>query len=308
MTILMLPAAVLLMAFAITLFCYRLAFYSPDKTQDNIYNIPSGEQYQQQREIMRAMIRDMAAIPCQQVSMTSRSGMRLCGHYYHTADDAPLAICIHGYRSTAIRHYCGGARLAMEQGHNVLLVDQRAHGDSDGHTITFGIRERLDCLDWIRWATERFGSNVPILLYGISMGGATVLMAAGESLPANVRGIIADSPYSSPYEIIRKVCRDMKYPPTLAMPFIRAAARVFGGFSLAECTAAEAVKRAAVPIMIIHGEDDRFVPCGMSADIQAANPAIRRHTFPEAGHGISYMKDTPRYHRLVKDFWAEVLK
>jgi len=308
MTILILSAAVVVLCLAIPLFCYRIAFHSPDKIQGNIYNIPDGQQYQQQREIMHAMIRDMAAIPCQQVTITSRAGMRLSARYYHCADDAPLAICFHGYRSTSIRDFCGGARLAMEQGHNVLLIDQRAHGDSEGHTITFGILERQDCLDWVNWGVERFGKDVPILLYGISMGGATVLMAADIGLPANVRGIIADSPYSSPYEIIRKVCGDMKYPPTLAMPFIRAAARLFGGFSLTERTAAESVKNASVPIMIIHGEDDRFVPCSMSADIQAANPAIRRYTFPGAGHGISYMKDTPRYHRLVRDFCAEVLK
>lgn len=308
MTILILSAAVIVLGLAITLFCYRTAFYSPDKTQGSIYNIPDGQQYQQQREIMHAMIRDMAAIPSQPVTITSRAGMRLSARYYHCSDAAPLAICFHGYRSTSIRDFCGGARLAMEQGHNVLLVDQRAHGGSQGHTITFGILERQDCLDWIHWGMERFGKDVPILLYGISMGGATVLMAAGLGLPANVRGIIADSPYSSPDEIIRKVCGDMKYPPALAMPFVRAAARLLGGFSLSECTAAEAVKGASVPIMIIHGEDDRFVPCSMSAEIQSANPAIRRHTFPEAGHGISYMKDTPRYHRLVREFCAEVLK
>ncbi len=307
MTILILLAAAVLLCLAITFFCYRIAFFSPDKTQGNIYSIPSGQQYQQQREIMRTMIRDMAAIPCQKVTITSHAGMRLSARYYHCADDAPLAICFHGYRSTAIRDFCGGARLAMEQGHNVLLVDQRAHGESDGRTIAFGILERLDCLDWVHWGMERLGQDVPILLYGISMGGATVLMAADAGLPANVRGIIADSPYSSPYEIIRKVCRDMRYPPALAMPFIRTAARLLGGFSLTEHTAARSVKDASIPIMIIHGEDDRFVPCSMSADIQAANPAIRRHTFPEAGHGISYMKDTPRYHRLVKEFCAEAL-
>ena len=149
MPILITLAAAALIGFAITLYCYRITFYSPDKTQENIYNIPTDPQYQPQRAVMVQMIRETAAIPCEMVSMTSRSGMRLCGRYYHVDDNAPLAICFHGYRSTAIRDFCGGAILAMEQGHNVLLVDQRAHGKSSGHTITFGIRERLDCVDWI---------------------------------------------------------------------------------------------------------------------------------------------------------------
>ena len=305
MPILITLAAAALIGFAITLCCYRITFYSPDKTQENIYNIPTDPQYQPQRAVMVQMIRETAAIPCEMVSMTSRSGMRLCGRYYHVGDNAPLAICFHGYRSTSIRDFCGGAILAMEQGHNVLLVDQRAHGKSSGHTITFGIRERLDCVDWIHWGMERLRADVPIFLYGISMGASTVLMAAGDDLPANVRGIIADCPYSSPYDIIRKVCKDQKYPPALTMPFIQAAARLFGNFSLRECTAAEAVKRTNIPILMIHGEDDRFVPCAMSAEIQG--PSVRRHTFPDAGHGISYMKDTPRYHRLVKEFLKEIM-
>lgn len=306
LAIILIAAAALF--FLLTTTCYHIAFHSPDKVQNDTYNIPTGEQYQEQRDIMVAMIRDMASIPCQRVTITSRDGLRLSARYYHRNENAPLAICFHGYRGTSIRDFCGGARISLEQGHNVLLVDQRAHGESEGHTITFGVRERLDCLDWVNWATGRFGEDVPILLYGISMGGATVLMAAGSGLPQNVRGIIADSPYSSPADIIRKVCRDRKLPPAAVMPFLSTAARLFGGFSLTELTAAEAVKSSKIPIMIIHGEDDRFVPCSMSAEIQAAKPAIRRHTFPGAGHGISYMKDTPRYRQLVEEFTAEVLR
>ena len=300
MTILFLAAA-----FALgVLYAYRVAFRSPDSVQNDVFNIPNTEQYQQQRDVMYRMIRDMDAVPCRRVTVRSRDGLTLSARYYHQADGVPMAICFHGYRGTSIRDFCGGGQLCLSHGHNLLLVDQRAHGESEGHVITFGIRERFDCLSWIRWAEEQ--GAPAILLYGISMGGATVLMAAGEALPPTVRAVIADSPYSSPEAIIAKVSRDRRLPPVLAMPLIRTAARL-AGFSLAECTVADAVRRARIPILIIHGEDDRFVPCEMSAEIAAANPSIRRCTFPGAGHGISYMKDTPRYHALVNGFLAEVL-
>lgn len=290
----------------IMLYCCRVAFLSPDKIQNDIYNVPTEEQYLDQRDVMFEMIRSTAALPFQPVEITSYDGLRLAGRYYHRAEGAPLVICFHGYRGTAIRDFCGGARLALDQGYNVLLVDQRAHGNSQGHFITFGIRERRDCRSWVDWARERFGADTPMLLYGISMGGATVLMAAPD-LPENVRGIVADSPYSSPVDIIRKTCRDMGIPAAPATPFIHASARLFAVFSLSELTAAQAVQNTDIPIMIIHGEDDRFVPCSMSAEIAAANPRIRRYTFPGGGHGISYMKDKARYHRLVEGFSAEVL-
>ena len=286
---------------------FRITFLSPDKVQNDIYNIPDGEQYQVQRDVMYAMIAEMDAVPFEWVSIRSHDGLLLSGRYYHTADGAPLSICFHGYRGTAIRDFCGGGQLALELGHNLLLVDQRAHGKSQGRVITFGIRERLDCLAWIRWGLDRLGKETPILLYGISMGGTTVLMAAGEDLPSNVRGIIADSPYSSPQDIIAKVSGDMGLPPALSVPLLRTGTRL-AGFSLTEITAADAVRNVSVPILIIHGEDDRFVPCSMSGEILRANPAIRRYTFPEAGHGISYMKNTPRYRQLVKEFICKTLQ
>ena len=188
--------------------------------------------------------------------------------YYHVRDGAPLQIQFHGYRGAALRDFCGGNKLARESGQNTLVVDQRAHGKSGGNTITFGIRERLDCLSWVKYANQRFSSGTPIFLSGVSMGATTVLMASELKLPANVMGIIADCPYSSPEVIIRKVCReDMHLPPALTMPLIRLGARLFGHFVLNESSAVQAVGNKNIPILLLHGEDDRFVPCDMSREI-----------------------------------------
>lgn len=291
---------------------YRMAFYSNPRGRQEDYNdIPSSEQYQPQRGRMRRMIDDFAAIPFETVEIISRDGLPLRARYYHSADSAPLEIQFHGYRGSAIRDFCGGAQIGLSLGHNILLVDQRANGASGGATISFGIRERCDVLDWIGYALKRFGSEVSIGLYGVSMGAATVLMAAGmDDLPPNVRGVVADCPFSSPEEIIRKVAKeDMHLPADLAMPFIRLSARLFGRFSLREDSAVEAVRRAKIPILIIHGEDDRFVPCGMSRKIRAANPdRVQLETFPDAGHGLSYIVDTGRYTRAVIDFEKKILR
>ena len=296
-------AVVLVLAAVMTLVAYCIAFRSPDKTQNNIYNIPPGEQYQAQRPRMRRLIEDLAAIPYEEVFITNREGLRLRGQYYHRADGAPLALCFHGYRGTSIRDFCGGAQIAFSLGQNVLLVDQRSCCGSEGHAITFGVKERRDCLEWIDYALERFGTDTQITLYGVSMGAAMVLMTLELDLPDNVRAVIADSPYSSPEAIIRKVCGDMKLPPAIMLPFVRLAARLLCGFSIRECSAVEAVKQAKIPVLLIHGEEDRFVPCSMSREIQAANPdMVTLHTFPRAGHGISFIEDQPRYQQLVLEF------
>ena len=300
-------AAMICIVFSIAYYTYRVAFYSPKNRKENIYDIPQEEQYEKGRAVMIAVIDEMAALPFEEVRITSFDGLTLFGRYYHIADGAPLEIQFHGWRGTAYRDFCGGHKLARKVGHNTLVVDQRAHGKSEGTTISFGIKERKDCLSWVSYAVERFGEKTPIYLVGVSMGAATVLMASGFALPDSVKGVIADSPFSSPAEIIKKVCKDMGFPPKLAFPFIYLGAKVFGGFSLLETTVAEEVKTAKIPALIIHGEADRFVPCAMSEEIfHAYGGQKRRVTFVGAGHGISYIEDPKKYERVVAEFLIEL--
>ena len=306
-TVLIIAALLIIIVLGIVYAVYRIAFYSPRGNQNDIHNLPPGEQYNREADRTWAMVNELAVVPYEEVSIVSNDGLRLKGMYYHTNDGAPLDIGFHGYRSTAVRDFCGGAIMSMEEGHNVLLVKQRGCCDSEGHTITFGVKEQQDCLSWINYAIERFGKKTQIALYGISMGAATVLCASGLELPDNVKGVIADSPFSAPIDIIETVAVDMGIPRVVVKPLALAAARIFGGFDLHGASAVEAVKNAKVPILIIHGEDDRFVPCEMGRAIHRACPdGAEIVTFPDAGHAISYLADEPRYRSIINGFWEKV--
>lgn len=303
-------AGLLLIVLLIAGFSYRTAFYSSAHRKEDHYALPQGEQYEKEQPRMLSLIQEMDEIPYEAVTISAHDGTKLAARYYHVQDGVPLQIQFHGYRGTALRDFCGGNKLARESGQNTLVVDQRAHGRSGGRTITFGIRERMDCLCWAEYASQRFGSNTPIFLSGVSMGAATVLMASELELPCNVIGIIADCPYSSPEAIIRKVCReDMHLPPALVMPFVRLGARLFGHFDLKEASAVQAVGNTDIPILLLHGEDDRFVPCDMSREIfDACAGEKTRITFPGAGHGLSYIVDTVRYSEAVSRFVDQCLR
>lgn len=287
-------------------YAYRVAFYSPRENREKIPET-KGEKYDPYRPEMRRIFRQLQERPCEFVTVTTFDGLKLSGRYYHVADGAPLDIGFHGYRSSCLVDFSGGSELSFQLGHNLLLVDQRAHGKSQGSTITFGIKEREDLLCWVRYAVDRFGPDVKILLHGVSMGGATVLMASELALPENVKGIVADCPYVSPMEIILHVGRNHPIPRWLMKPFIVLAAKIFGGFDIHEADARRAVENTQVPILIIHGEADSFVPCEMSDVTGTQTGLIRRYTFPGADHGISYLVDTKRYQRLVKEFAEAVL-
>lgn len=288
------------------LFAYTKAFFTSPLHREDPHALPVGEQYINERGRMLALIEELEQIPFEPVTIRSRDGLKLYGRYYHVREGAPVQIQVHGYRGSALRDFCGGSKLAREMGMNILLVDQRAHGGSGGRTITFGIRERWDCLSWAEYAAERFG-DVDIYLVGVSMGAASVLMASELDLPENVAGIIADCPFSSPEAIIAKVCReDLHLPQSLAMAFVYAAAAMPGGFGLRAASVVEAVSRTHIPVLLIHGEDDKFVPCGMSREIYAACQSRKTlETFPGAGHGLSYIVDEARYAEAVEKFVKE---
>ena len=180
-------AAILLMGGYYT---YRIAFYSPKKGRDKISTFAS-HKYDPYRKEINRLFCQLSDRPYEEVSIESFDGFTLFGRYYHVKDGAPLDIGFHGYRSSALTDFAGGSELSFSMGHNLLLIDERAHGRSEGRTITFGIQERWDADSWVRYAVERFGADTEIILYGVSMGAATVLMAAGLDLPENVKGIIA---------------------------------------------------------------------------------------------------------------------
>lgn len=300
-------ASIVLLILLISFYTYRVAFYSPPGKRNNLDDPLVGAQYRAVSEHIYRISHIMERIPCEELEICSFDGCKLFGRYYHVSDSAPLEILFHGYRSCAFRDCSGGHALSRKMGFNALVVDQRAHGRSGSNTITFGIRERQDCLCWIEYANQRFGADTPIILSGLSMGAATVLMAAGLKLPENVSCIMADSPYSAPSAIIEKVCADRHYPVALCRPFIHLGAWLFGRFKLNACTAKDAVKHSAVPILLIHGEDDRLVPCPMSqeiADCCASEATV--HTFPDAGHGLCYLIDPIRYEKVIYDFLKSV--
>lgn len=303
MPLLIFLIAVCLLVLLASYWAYHKTFYQNRRKAENIYSMPKRTS-EEVKTRTRAMIRELDAVTYEPVEIVSEDGLRLCGRYYHVADGAPLHIQFHGYRSYAMRDFCGGNPMVRECGCNTLVVDQRAHGKSQGHTITFGIKERQDCLLWAEYATRRFGKGTPIFLSGVSMGAATVLMATELPLPENVVGVIADCPYSSPRAIIRKVIGDMKLPVAAAYPLVCLGGMIYGGiFGLSRASAVEAVKSAKVPILLIHGEQDTYVPCEMGREIAAARPdLVRLETFPDADHAMSYMTDEARYKRISAEF------
>ncbi len=306
MTVFFLVLLILLLLLLVgSYICYRMAFYSPDRPQTitDEHRFPPGKIYEPYHPRMREWAAQVDAMPYEALTTTSHDGLTLRAKYYEFTPDSPIEILFHGYRGLAERDLCGAVQRCFAVGHSAILVDQRAGGRSDGHVITFGVKESTDIPLWVQTVSDRFGKDRPIILGGVSMGATTVMLAAGNPLPDNVVGVLADCGYTTAPAIIKKVIRQMHLPADLLYPLVRLGALLYGGFDPNDADCPRALSKATLPIILFHGETDDFVPCDMSRENYAACASPKQLvTTPNAGHGLCYPADEEGYVAAVLAF------
>ncbi len=282
---------------------YRRVFYTPVKHQNDLSLIPKGEQHEAYRERILSLTEALSKRECETLYIKSSDGLRLEGRYYHTSDNAPVLIFAHGYRSTAFRDFSGPSSFIFTLGLNVLLISERGCMGSEGHTITFGLRERGDVKRWVEYIKERLGENTPLYLMGNSMGAHTVLTLSSSLEGTNLRGIIADSPYTSSRAETESVMRRGGIPPFLLNWLVDISTMLWGGFRVTGKGAVEEVRKTKTPVLLIHGLDDRLVPCDMGREIASSNKKmVTLSLYEGAGHCLSYYVDSVRYKKEVSAF------
>lgn len=236
--------------------------------------------------------------------ITSSDGLKLHGTWFPQGECKNIVICFHGYTSQGMKDYIGLSGYYLSRGYSMLLVDERAHGESEGTHIGFGCLDRVDALKWINWVIRKCGTECKILLHGTSMGGATVLMTSGMELPVQVKGIISDCAFTSPKEVFTHVLKNMYHMP--AFPTMQLSDwlnRNLSGYGLDECNAAREVRNAKVPILLIHGSGDTFVPCSMCETIYENIASPKKKLIIEgAAHAECYYKDTAAYENALTEF------
>ena len=297
----------ILLFFLIPYICFRIAFYAPKPKNGERTDVPlpNNEIYAPYKELMDGWVEELKKLPHRHSTLTSFDGLTLPGNFYEYAPGAPIELMFHGYRGSAMRDLSGGVARCFALKRSCLIVDQRCAGKSDGTVITFGVREHRDCLSWVDFMVKEFGPEAKIILTGISMGAATVLMAAGKPLPSNIIGVLADCGYTSAEAIIKCTIRKMHLPPKLLYPFVKLAAKLYGHFDLEEYSPIEAVKHCTLPVIFFHGEGDDFVPCCMSQEnFDACTSRKALCTVPGAGHGLSFPAMQEWYIRKLGEFFG----
>ncbi len=250
--------------------------------------------------------------PFEDIEILSYDGLRLRGYYLPAKQPARKTVILaHGYGGTAKTNMGSLAQLYHETfGFNVLMPDNRGHGESEGGYIGFGWHDRLDYIKWISFSRQRTGEDAQIVLHGISMGGATVLMTAGEQLPDEVKCIIADCAYTSAFDILAYQSKRM-YKVSLAflIPLVSVVCKLHAGYFIGEASVLKQVEKMTKPVLFIHGGNDTFVPTAMVYQLYAACKGEKElFIVPAAGHAMAYVEDKEGYARRTRAFLEKYMQ
>lgn len=259
------------------------------------------------KEERRKAIAHARTLTPEHLEIKSFDGLTLKGNLYKTSGqnaEKRVVICVHGFTSHSMRECAAYIPVFDEIGVDALLVDDRAHGESEGEYTGFSVLDRIDVKGWVDLMKERYDK---VYLLGISMGAATVAMVAGER-PDDIEGVVFDCGFTSPEEefeaMVKKHCPHLSGKPIFFFGSLWC--RLLLGFDFRKVSAVEIVKNAKCPFLFIQGDNDPTVPKFMSDKMYEAcgSQNKKQEIFAGAEHVCCFYVDNPRYVKLLKEFFA----
>ena len=249
--------------------------------------------YYLQRDEAAARLRALAHT---EYTIRGEGGRQLKGCYYPCgAEGKKIAFLIHGYRSEHAET-CGiYYDYYKSRGVDIFCCDHTASGESEGKFIGFDVLETRDCLQWLRVLVKKFGPDTQILLHGFSMGAATVLQMSSRC-PDNVKFIVEDSGFVSARASLDHQIGPMYQP-------LRLINRVVAGYDIDDSDVTASLSRSKLPIIFVHGQDDRLVPFENGPALYALYKGEKDCFFPENTRHIESMYTQPEeYGRKLDSF------
>ncbi len=237
--------------------------------------------------------------------ITNKEGIRLHAFYAATENAQGTAVVVHGYTSNARGMFPIAAGYRDLLHYNILMPDLQNHGFSEGESIQMGWKDRLDVMQWCEVAHQLFEPELPMVLHGVSMGGATIMMLSGETLPDYIQAFVNDCGYTSVWDQIAAVMKhDYRLP---AFPIIPIASRICEWkykWNFAEASALIQVGKCDRPILFIHGDADHYVPTEMVHRLYANKKKGEKALWlaPETGHAKAFDNHPEEYFRQIQAF------
>ncbi len=217
---------------------------------------PKKEYYEPFLPLLQSSVAHLKSLPTRELCLTARDGTLLKADYID-GGFSKTAILIHGFRATPMSNCAYHGVKFWEQGYNVLLVHQRAHGKSGGRISTLGLLEQYDILDWIDCAASQ--PNVEdVVAYGISMGAAALGYASDKICQPKLRAIVIDCGFASFYHQLKSDCKKRHVPGFAMLPWMRLFYR-WRFHAEIKTPVADSLKNTQIPAFFLHGKADKSV-------------------------------------------------
>ena len=242
-----------------------------------------------------------------EVEVRSSDGLRLSAWWVEGVDSSRAALLVHGWGADkSSRHVLETAAVYEEAGFDVLMIDLRGHGGSEGDRVTLGYREVRDVQGALSWLEKRGFDPERVVLHGWSMGGVAVIQAAPG---AGVAAVVEESAYADLPSLLRERLPEVSELPAFFTPGIFVVGRLFLGidpWAVRPVEEARQLSREGVPLMIIHSRDDEVVPFEHAGTLAKAHPGAVFWTLEGYEHVHAY--EHPEYRERLLSFLDETAR
>lgn len=302
-------ASLLILYYILCLVIYNKIFGKSNLTEKDINKWINSIKNETFKETVLSNMNKLKKIKKEEVFINSYDNKKLTGYlcmnneYININNDTIVIFC-HGFHSQYEFDFSLSGVDFYKQGYNMLFIDQRAHQKSKGKNVTFGIKERYDVLNWIKYINDRFSNTKKIILCGLSMGASTVMYTLPLIKDNNVVGAICDCGYDNPYKELEYMAKEkVGFLSNLLLPMINLLFIIRNGESLKTINTKDTLKDNKIPILIIHGENDKMVPVeNAKRNYDNASSLKDILIVKNATHATSYLFDSKSYFNKVNEF------
>lgn len=222
-------------------------------------------------------------------------------------------VIAHGYMGSKEK-MAPYAYIFHQMGYNVLTPDDRGQGQSEGNYVGYGWPDRLDYIKWMKKVLKYQGPKTEIVMFGVSMGGATTMMVSGEKdVPHQVKAFIEDCGYTSVSDEINYEAGQLYHMPAFPrwplVPILSGITHIRAGYSMYEASSLDQVMKNHRPMLFIHGANDKFVPTSMVYPLYKASKGPKQLlVVKNASHAASYQTNPKLYVDTIKGFLNKYFK
>lgn len=283
---------------------YRILFINLPKMNRQKPNKLMGEDFPLLVKQVDDATEKAKALPYEKITVTTDDGLKLYGEFFvNPTPTKNTILCVHGYNSNGFMDFAPMVEPILSHGYNCFLLNHRHHGESEGKFTGFGILDSKDLVKWIEAINSRFPDG-KIILYGVSMGAATVMLSSDLDLPENVAGIVEDCGFTTVYEEFSYQIRKTAHiPPAPILRMVNYYCKALLHFDIRAADSRECVKKTKIPFLFIHGSGDTFVPAYMCDECyNACGSEKKRIIFDGAYHAQSHFKYPAEYENDFFEF------